>query len=163
MAIINNFTAACLKNFAGNSLNKQLSFVLRNFHKSAASDILGISEARSITPPDVVEETRVKTLKEMPGPSTLSNLIEFFWKDGFSRIHEIQVMLVKVLMIGVVRFISIQIIYCLCAVLCIFGISQNRIQCVLWHWEFGLLFKSEKLPYFTLRFDEIQVSVDANS
>uniref|UniRef100_A0A3B3DN54 Cytochrome P450, family 27, subfamily C, polypeptide 1 n=1 Tax=Oryzias melastigma TaxID=30732 RepID=A0A3B3DN54_ORYME len=26
----------------------------------------------------------------MPGPSTLSNLIEFFWRDGFSRIHEIQ-------------------------------------------------------------------------
>ncbi|KAM8933776.1 cytochrome P450 27C1 [Pelodytes ibericus] len=26
----------------------------------------------------------------MPGPSTLTNLYEFFWKDGFSRIHEIQ-------------------------------------------------------------------------
>uniref|UniRef100_A0A8D0C006 Cytochrome P450 family 27 subfamily C member 1 n=1 Tax=Salvator merianae TaxID=96440 RepID=A0A8D0C006_SALMN len=33
---------------------------------------------------------RVKSLKEMPGPKTLSNLIEFFWKDGFGRIHEIQ-------------------------------------------------------------------------
>uniref|UniRef100_A0A6J0UNZ8 Cytochrome P450 27C1 isoform X2 n=1 Tax=Pogona vitticeps TaxID=103695 RepID=A0A6J0UNZ8_9SAUR len=33
---------------------------------------------------------RVKSLKEMPGPKTLSNLVEFFWKDGFSRIHEIQ-------------------------------------------------------------------------
>nr|XP_014346459.1 PREDICTED: cytochrome P450 27C1-like [Latimeria chalumnae] len=33
---------------------------------------------------------RVKDLREMPGPKTLSNLIEFFWKDGFSRIHEIQ-------------------------------------------------------------------------
>uniref|UniRef100_A0A665WAT9 Cytochrome P450, family 27, subfamily C, polypeptide 1 n=1 Tax=Echeneis naucrates TaxID=173247 RepID=A0A665WAT9_ECHNA len=32
----------------------------------------------------------VKTLKEMPGPSTVTNLIEFFWRDGFSRIHEIQ-------------------------------------------------------------------------
>uniref|UniRef100_H3B3V3 Cytochrome P450 family 27 subfamily C member 1 n=1 Tax=Latimeria chalumnae TaxID=7897 RepID=H3B3V3_LATCH len=31
-----------------------------------------------------------KDLREMPGPKTLSNLIEFFWKDGFSRIHEIQ-------------------------------------------------------------------------
>ncbi|KAM4626738.1 cytochrome P450 27C1 [Discoglossus pictus] len=26
----------------------------------------------------------------MPGPGTLTNLIEFFWRDGFSRIHEIQ-------------------------------------------------------------------------
>uniref|UniRef100_A0A3Q4BRP7 Uncharacterized protein n=1 Tax=Mola mola TaxID=94237 RepID=A0A3Q4BRP7_MOLML len=26
----------------------------------------------------------------MPGPGTLANLIEFFWRDGFSRIHEIQ-------------------------------------------------------------------------
>lgn len=34
---------------------------------------------------------RVKSLKEMPGPKTFSNLIEFFCKDGFARIHEIQV------------------------------------------------------------------------
>lgn len=34
---------------------------------------------------------RVKSLQEMPGPKTFSNLVEFFWKDGFSRIHEIQV------------------------------------------------------------------------
>uniref|UniRef100_A0A8D0HF78 Cytochrome P450 family 27 subfamily C member 1 n=1 Tax=Sphenodon punctatus TaxID=8508 RepID=A0A8D0HF78_SPHPU len=33
---------------------------------------------------------RVKTLQEMPGPKTLSNLFEFFWRDGFGRIHEIQ-------------------------------------------------------------------------
>ncbi|KPP73076.1 cytochrome P450 27C1-like, partial [Scleropages formosus] len=26
----------------------------------------------------------------MPGPRTVSNLVEFFWRDGFSRIHEIQ-------------------------------------------------------------------------
>lgn len=34
---------------------------------------------------------RVKSLKEMPGPKTFSNLMEFFCKDGFARIHEIQV------------------------------------------------------------------------
>lgn len=34
---------------------------------------------------------RVKSLQEMPGPNTLYNLYEFFWKDGFGRIHEIQV------------------------------------------------------------------------
>ncbi|XP_039237160.1 cytochrome P450 27C1 isoform X2 [Pipra filicauda] len=33
---------------------------------------------------------RVKSLHEMPGPNTLYNLYEFFWKDGFGRIHEIQ-------------------------------------------------------------------------
>lgn len=34
---------------------------------------------------------KVKTLHEMPGPSTIANLVEFFYRDGFSRIHEIQV------------------------------------------------------------------------
>ncbi|XP_071666989.1 cytochrome P450 27C1 isoform X3 [Patagioenas fasciata] len=34
--------------------------------------------------------SRVKSLHEMPGPNTLYNLYEFFWKDGFGRIHEIQ-------------------------------------------------------------------------
>ncbi|XP_062974733.1 cytochrome P450 27C1 [Elgaria multicarinata webbii] len=33
---------------------------------------------------------KVKSLQEMPGPKTFSNLVEFFWKDGFGRIHEIQ-------------------------------------------------------------------------
>lgn len=40
---------------------------------------------------------RVKSLHEMPGPNTLYNLYEFFWKDGFGRIHEIQVQLPRVL------------------------------------------------------------------
>ncbi|XP_073501811.1 cytochrome P450 27C1 [Phyllobates terribilis] len=31
-----------------------------------------------------------RSLKEMPGPRTLTNLLELFWRDGFSRIHEIQ-------------------------------------------------------------------------
>ncbi|XP_029000403.1 cytochrome P450 27C1 [Betta splendens] len=91
MAVLYNFTSACMKNFGGSSFNRQLFCVFRTFHKSAASgDVLGISEERAITPPDVAEETRVKSLREMPGPSTLANLIEFFWRDGFSRIHEIQ-------------------------------------------------------------------------
>ncbi|KAF0042968.1 hypothetical protein F2P81_004305 [Scophthalmus maximus] len=62
--------------------------------QSAASEALGVSAAqeetmpqRLITPEDV---GTVKTLNEMPGPSTVSNLVEFFWRDGFSRIHEIQ-------------------------------------------------------------------------
>ncbi|XP_020367664.2 cytochrome P450 27C1 [Rhincodon typus] len=32
----------------------------------------------------------VKSLSEMPGPSTWSNLVQFFLRDGFSRIHDIQ-------------------------------------------------------------------------
>lgn len=32
-----------------------------------------------------------RSLAAMPGPRTLANLVEFFCKDGFSRIHEIQV------------------------------------------------------------------------
>ncbi|XP_042301404.1 cytochrome P450 27C1 isoform X3 [Sceloporus undulatus] len=35
--------------------------------------------------------SRAKSLQEMPGPRTFSNLVEFFWKDGFGRIHEIQI------------------------------------------------------------------------
>ncbi|XP_045888089.1 cytochrome P450 27C1 isoform X1 [Micropterus dolomieu] len=97
MAILNHFTTTCWKNFQGHRLNKQLFFILRASHKSAAREDLEISAAgeevmseRLITPGNVIEKPRIKTLKEMPGPSTLSNLIEFFWRDGFARIHEIQ-------------------------------------------------------------------------
>ncbi|XP_029354315.1 cytochrome P450 27C1 [Echeneis naucrates] len=97
MAFLNHFTSAYRKSVQGDRLNRQLFFILRALHKSAASEALGISAAgeepmpqRMITPGDVGENTRVKTLKEMPGPSTVTNLIEFFWRDGFSRIHEIQ-------------------------------------------------------------------------
>ncbi|XP_028437642.1 cytochrome P450 27C1 [Perca flavescens] len=97
MAILNHFATACWKNMQGYRLNKQLFVVLRALHKSTASEECGISAAgekampeRLITPADVGKKTRIKTLKEMPGPSALSNFIEFFWRDGFSRVHEIQ-------------------------------------------------------------------------
>ncbi|XP_071344993.1 cytochrome P450 27C1 [Trachinotus anak] len=97
MAFLNHFTTASWKNFQGDRLNRQMFFILRNLHKSAASEALGITAAgeeampqRLITPADVGEKTRIKTLKEMPGPNTLTNIIEFFCRDGFSRIHEIQ-------------------------------------------------------------------------
>lgn len=99
MATLKKLTAACWKNFQGDRLNKQLFLNVRALHKSAASEALGISAAGEetvpetvITPADVGDKTAIKTLREMPGPSTVSNLIEFFWRDGFSRIHEIQVM-----------------------------------------------------------------------
>ncbi|XP_034733576.1 cytochrome P450 27C1-like [Etheostoma cragini] len=97
MAILNHFTTACWKNLQCNRLNKQLFFILRTLHKSAASKEFGISAdgekampERLITPADVDMKTKIKSLKEMPGPSALSNLMEFFWRDGFSRVHEIQ-------------------------------------------------------------------------
>ncbi|XP_017557662.2 cytochrome P450 27C1 [Pygocentrus nattereri] len=39
---------------------------------------------------ELAEGGRVKSLREMPGPSAVGNLVEFFYRDGFSRIHEIQ-------------------------------------------------------------------------
>uniref|UniRef100_A0A4W5PKL6 Cytochrome P450, family 27, subfamily C, polypeptide 1 n=1 Tax=Hucho hucho TaxID=62062 RepID=A0A4W5PKL6_9TELE len=73
----------------------------RALRKSATSESLGICGTGEETLPGglitpgaraevVAQETRVKSLKEMPGPSAISNLIEFFYRDGFSRIHEIQ-------------------------------------------------------------------------
>ncbi|XP_062237178.1 cytochrome P450 27C1 [Platichthys flesus] len=94
MAFLKSFATVSRTSLQGEWLNKQL-FTLRALHKSAASEALGISTAeeeamgqRLVTPANVGE--KVKSLKEMPGPSTLSNLVEFFWRDGFSRIHEIQ-------------------------------------------------------------------------
>lgn len=73
-------------------------FIFRVLHKSAASETFGISAAgeetvpgRLVTGAEAAKKTEIKTLAEMPGPSTITNLIEFFWRDGFSRIHEIQV------------------------------------------------------------------------
>uniref|UniRef100_A0A3P9L7Q5 Cytochrome P450, family 27, subfamily C, polypeptide 1 n=1 Tax=Oryzias latipes TaxID=8090 RepID=A0A3P9L7Q5_ORYLA len=98
MALLNSFAAAGLKNLqAGWTINQRI-FVLRALHKSAASEALEIPatgeetmSGRLIEPTMPVDEkTELKTLNDMPGPSTLSNLVEFFWRDGFSRIHEIQ-------------------------------------------------------------------------
>ncbi|KAL6112905.1 cyp27c1 [Pungitius sinensis] len=96
MAILNTLTATCWKNVQGNRMKKHQFFILRAL-QSAASEASGLSAAgreampeRLITPSDVGEKTRIMTLKEMPGPSTMSNLVEFLWRDGFSRIHEIQ-------------------------------------------------------------------------
>lgn len=120
MALLNHLRAASWRSVRGDRLNVQLFSALRALHKSAASEALGVSAAqeetmpqRLITPEDV---GTVKTLNEMPGPSTVSNLVEFFWRDGFSRIHEIQVMVPPC----VLYFFS-----------CVLGVCQ--IRCVKWH------------------------------
>lgn len=111
MAVLNSLTKTCWKNFQGDQLNKQLFYAVRSLHKSVASEALGISAAEDesmpntlIKPAEVSDKTQIKTLKEMPGPNTMSNLIEFFWKDGFSRIHEIQVMVLMNFVLNLVLF-----------------------------------------------------------
>lgn len=96
MSVMNKLTTVCWRNFQGDRCNKQMLFALRCLHKSATSGTFGISREeaipeRLITPKDAAQKKSVKPLAEMPGPGTVSNLIEFFWRDGFSRIHEIQV------------------------------------------------------------------------
>lgn len=147
MAILKKMTTACWKNFQGNRLNKQMFFSLRALHKSAASKTFGISAAGEEAMPDglirhtdVGDKTTIKTLKEMPGPSTLSNLIEFFWRDGFSRIHEIQVM------VYICVFILVLYLYPLSQKesslfvynkwqkkVCFLSVSQMCHMCVKWH------------------------------
>ncbi|KAK5619743.1 hypothetical protein CRENBAI_008090 [Crenichthys baileyi] len=97
MAVLYRFSGACWKRVPAGLLNEQLFLVSRPLHKSAASEALEISttgdeamSGRVITTAELREKSEIKTLKEMPGPGTLSNLIEFFWRDGFGKIHEIQ-------------------------------------------------------------------------
>lgn len=98
MASLNFLTTSCLKGFQVGLLNNQRYYVLRALHKSAANEALQIPATEEetlshalIPPTDLADKTKLKSLKDMPGPNTVSNLIEFFWRDGFSRIHEIQV------------------------------------------------------------------------
>lgn len=79
---------------------RQLLIQTHGLHKSVASGSLEIAahsqadlkEESAVSPAEEVQKAaRVKSLKEMPGPSTVANLLEFFYRDGFSRIHEIQV------------------------------------------------------------------------
>lgn len=60
--------------------------------KEAKEMVADSKESRALLPAaQHPRHQRVKSLKEMPGPKFFSNLLEFFWKDGFARIHEIQV------------------------------------------------------------------------
>ncbi|XP_030638659.1 cytochrome P450 27C1 [Chanos chanos] len=78
--------------------NRNFLLQASGLHKSAASGSFEITAhgqaglQENVVPPapEVQKLDRVKTLKEMPGPSAIGNLIEFFFRDGFSRIHEIQ-------------------------------------------------------------------------
>lgn len=102
MATLNKLATACWRSSRGlerrNVCNGLMLTAVRLLHKSAASETFGIAAAgeEAAAEPLIAaaaggESSTAKSLKEMPGPSTLSNLVEFFWRDGFSRIHEIQV------------------------------------------------------------------------
>ncbi|XP_034049007.1 cytochrome P450 27C1 [Thalassophryne amazonica] len=86
---------ACWEIFQSEPLNQRMIVMLRTLHNSASGESFGISASGEQAVPGGPAapgnvKTRIKTLKEMPGPSTIANLIELFWRDGFSRIHEIQ-------------------------------------------------------------------------
>ncbi|XP_072118465.1 cytochrome P450 27C1-like [Mobula birostris] len=53
-------------------------------------DAEGSETCAGYSAPSGTRVLRVRGLSEMPGPSTLRNLVELFWGDGFSRIHDIQ-------------------------------------------------------------------------
>ncbi|XP_018409948.1 PREDICTED: cytochrome P450 27C1 [Nanorana parkeri] len=61
----------------------------RGVHRLMGLRGAGLVEGQRTLPQEGVT-AGPKSLKEMPGPSTFRNLVEFFGKDGFSRIHEIQ-------------------------------------------------------------------------
>ncbi|XP_036807336.1 cytochrome P450 27C1 [Oncorhynchus mykiss] len=101
MALKNKILHLSCRSVLGEVLNKRFASNSRALLKSATSESLRICATGQETfpgdliPPGaraevVAKETRIKSLKEMPGPSAVSNLIEFFYRDGFSRIHEIQ-------------------------------------------------------------------------
>nr|XP_046192350.1 cytochrome P450 27C1-like [Oncorhynchus gorbuscha] len=102
MALQNKILQLSCRGVSGEVLNKRFASNSRALLKSATSESLRICATGQETFPEdlitpgasaevVAKETRIKSLKEMPGPSAVSNLIEFFYRDGFSRIHEIQV------------------------------------------------------------------------
>lgn len=99
MALQSSILLLARKNLLQDSC-KQFLIQAQGLHKSASSGSLEIAahsqadlKEENAVPPaaEVQKDTRVKTLQEMPGPSTFANLVEFFYRDGFSRIHEIQV------------------------------------------------------------------------
>ncbi|KAI1899127.1 hypothetical protein AGOR_G00058340 [Albula goreensis] len=96
MALLEKMLHLYLRRLSGKVENTTSLLPAAGFHKHSASRALPAVE-ENVLPENCISSaaavgrnTPVKTLKEMPGPSTISNLIEFFYRDGFSRIHEIQ-------------------------------------------------------------------------
>ncbi|XP_036401029.1 cytochrome P450 27C1-like [Megalops cyprinoides] len=99
MALLTKSFNLLNRRLVGEIENKYILFLASGFHKLPARQSLPVAvpsaedvlPQNSIPPAEKLEkDKRIKTLDEMPGPSTMSNIVEFFWRDGFSRIHEIQ-------------------------------------------------------------------------
>ncbi|XP_056606604.1 cytochrome P450 27C1 [Triplophysa dalaica] len=96
MALHNTFLHLGRKNLLQHTY-KQLFLQTRGLHKTTASGSVDITHSPADLKDDTVKPSEevldvanAKSLKDMPGPGTVSNLLEFFYRDGFSRIHEIQ-------------------------------------------------------------------------
>ncbi|XP_061082749.1 cytochrome P450 27C1 [Conger conger] len=74
--------------------NRHFLLRTRGFHKHSTCQSLPAVEENvlpgNFSAAAVGKDGPLKTLKDMAGPSTISNIIDFFFRDGFSRIHEIQ-------------------------------------------------------------------------
>ncbi|KAL1021652.1 hypothetical protein UPYG_G00016160 [Umbra pygmaea] len=92
MALQNKILLLNYKGYLREVFNRSFASNSRALYKSARNESLRITEIEDGREPErSVDGTRIRSLKEMPGPSAISNLIEFFCRDGFSRIHEIQI------------------------------------------------------------------------
>ncbi|XP_064167204.1 cytochrome P450 27C1 [Anguilla rostrata] len=96
MALLKQMRHLYLRRPPGKAENRHSLLCALGFHQHSASQSPPTVE-ENVLPGNCIpstaavgQDTPVKTLKDMPGPSTVSNIIEFFYRDGFSRIHEIQ-------------------------------------------------------------------------
>ncbi|KAG9334043.1 hypothetical protein JZ751_009206, partial [Albula glossodonta] len=87
------------RRLAGELDYRHVSLQVAVFHKFSACQALRVSAESEDnllhrepvrSPAKLDKKIRAKSLREMPGPGIISNVIEFFFRDGFSRIHEIQ-------------------------------------------------------------------------
>ncbi|OCT63308.1 hypothetical protein XELAEV_18044406mg [Xenopus laevis] len=85
---------AALGHLLKGSVRLELEGLARGFHQfpvmQAAEQALERNQAEVVLGPRTKGAPMVKSLNDMPGPSTLANLVEFFWRDGFGRIQDIQ-------------------------------------------------------------------------
>ncbi|XP_018621591.1 cytochrome P450 27C1-like isoform X2 [Scleropages formosus] len=101
MALYKSMFALLSKRLLAEAERDSSFLLVAHFHRLSPSRSLPALEGSllhksDLEAPGVLEEAAredrdaVKNINEMPGPSTIANLLEFFYRDGFSRIHEIQ-------------------------------------------------------------------------
>ncbi|KAJ8389793.1 hypothetical protein AAFF_G00114990 [Aldrovandia affinis] len=96
MALVKKMLHLYLRRLSEKAENRRSLLRAAAFHKHSAGQPPPAAEENALPENRVPSaaatgrDTPAKTLNEMPGPNTISNIIEFFYRDGFSRIHEIQ-------------------------------------------------------------------------